>query len=67
MSNYGAMDPTELSKIISNGESMTVEFKRCDRKKLSDTDIVEAAICLANGEGGLLLVGVEDDGTVTGI
>jgi ATP-dependent DNA helicase RecG len=27
---------------------------------------VEAVVCLANGQGGVLLVGVEDDGQVTG-
>ena len=67
MNNYEGMDAKELSQIIKDGETMTVEFKRGDRKKLNDNDIVEAAVCLANGQGGLLLIGVEDDGTVTGI
>ncbi|MEW5935345.1 MAG: ATP-binding protein, partial [Bacillota bacterium] len=43
-----------------------MEFKGEGRQPLSDRDLVEAVVCLANGEGGLLLVGVEDDGTVTG-
>lgn len=47
-------------------ESLTVEFKS-DRKKLSDTDLVEALVCLANAEGGELWLGVEDDGTPTGL
>ena len=47
-------------------ESLTVEFKS-DRKRLSDTDLVETIICLANGEGGELWLGVEDDGTPTGL
>ncbi len=33
---------------------------------LNDTDLVEAVVCLANGRGGVLLVGVEDDGRITG-
>lgn len=33
---------------------------------LHDTDIVHAVMCLANGEGGHLLLGVEDDGTLSG-
>ena len=41
-----------------------MEFKS-DRKRLSDTDLVEALVCLANSEGGEL--GVEDDGQVTGL
>jgi ATP-dependent DNA helicase RecG len=28
--------------------------------------MIEAAVCMANGDGGLVLVGVEDDGTITG-
>ncbi|WP_150304724.1 ATP-binding protein [Pseudomonas saliphila] len=47
-------------------ETLTVEFKS-DRKKLSDTDLIEALICLANAEGGELWLGVEDDGTATGL
>ncbi|MGL4498253.1 MAG: ATP-binding protein, partial [Planktothrix sp.] len=47
-------------------ESLTVEFKS-DRKKLSDRDLIEAITCLANTEGGELWLGVEDDGTPTGL
>ena len=47
-------------------ESLTVEFKS-DRKRLSDNDLVEAVVCLANTEGGELWLGVEDDGTPTGL
>lgn len=47
-------------------ESLTVEFKS-DRKRLSDNELVEAIVCLANAEGGELWLGVEDDGTPTGL
>jgi ATP-dependent DNA helicase RecG len=47
-------------------ESLTIEFKS-DRKRLSDNDLVEAVICLANAEGGELWLGVEDNGTPTGL
>lgn len=50
---------------LSSGEDFKVEFKS-DRRKLSDGDVVEVVVCLANGAGGVLLVGVEDDGQVTG-
>lgn len=46
---------------------MTVEFKRGKRRHLTDDVIVEAVVCLANGSGGLLLLGVEDDGRITGL
>lgn len=61
------MTPHELVDIIAGGETFTVEFKRGQRSAMSDNDIVDAAVCLANGDGGLLLLGVEDDGTVTGV
>ncbi len=47
-------------------ESLRVEFKS-DRNRLSDRDLVEAVVCLANTEGGVLYLGVEDDGTPTGL
>jgi ATP-dependent DNA helicase RecG len=52
--------------MIPKYESLTVEFKS-DRKRLSDVDLVEALVCLANAEGGELWLGVEDDGQVTGL
>jgi ATP-dependent DNA helicase RecG len=64
-------DPEErlaerVSRWIASGESYAVEFKGEKRSPLNDRDLVEAVVCLANGSGGVLLVGVEDDGTVTG-
>lgn len=47
-------------------ETLTVEFKS-DRKRLPDTDLVEALVGLANTEGGELWLGVEDDGRATGL
>jgi len=47
-------------------ESLTVEFKS-DRGRLSDKELVEALVCLANAEGGELWLGVEDDGRPTGL
>ena len=47
-------------------ETLTVEFKS-DRARLSDRDLIEAVVCLANAEGGELWLGVEDNGTPTGL
>jgi ATP-dependent DNA helicase RecG len=52
--------------MIPNSESLIVEFKS-DRKRLSDAELVEAFVCLANTEGGELWLGVEDDGQATGL
>jgi ATP-dependent DNA helicase RecG len=50
---------------LAAGEDYRTEFKS-DRRQLADNDLVEAIVCLANGAGGVLLVGVEDDGRATG-
>jgi ATP-dependent DNA helicase RecG len=55
-----------VSQWIAGGERYDVEFKGEHRQPLNDRDLVEAVVCLANGTGGVLLVGVEDDGRVTG-
>ncbi|MGC0018407.1 DNA glycosylase AlkZ-like family protein [Ralstonia pseudosolanacearum] len=47
-------------------ETLHVEFKS-DLKRLSDGELVEALVCLANAEGGELWLGVEDSGTPTGL
>lgn len=54
-----------MSLISPSRETLTVEFKS-DRKRLPDSELVEAVIGLANTEGGTLWLGVEDDGTSTG-
>lgn len=65
MHNYGAVTPEDVQRIASEGESFTTEFKR--GRGLNDTDIVNAVVCMANGKGGLLLLGVEDNGAITGL
>ncbi|WP_430228632.1 ATP-binding protein [Nitrosomonas communis] len=56
----------EIASLIQQGESLTLEFKS-DLKRLKDGDLVAAVVSLANTEGGELLLGVEDDGTVSGL
>lgn len=52
--------------LIPQQESLTCEFKS-DLKCLSDKDLIEAVVCMANSQGGEIYLGVEDDGTVTGL
>ncbi len=66
-----------IRKTIELGESQFREFKSAyhgepGAKKPRETssvskDIAEALVAFANADGGELLVGVEDDGSVTGI
>lgn len=59
------MDEERLRALIEGGERLDVEFKS-DRKQLNDAIIYEEVVALANAKGGVLLIGVEDDGTVSG-
>ncbi|KAF5435354.1 ATP-dependent DNA helicase RecG [Candidatus Methanophagaceae archaeon] len=58
------MNRTQLMEIIRNGESSGVEFKRDD---VRSQNVAKEIASLANLEGGYILLGVEDDGTVTGV
>lgn len=60
------MEQDQARALIERGETLTVEFKSERRERYSDNGIVENVTCLANGEGGTLFLGVEDDGRVTG-
>lgn len=53
-------------RTIPNKETLTIEFKS-DLKKLGDNDLIEAVVGMTNTEGGLLFLGVEDNGEITGI
>ncbi len=52
--------------VLPNKESLTVEFKS-DVRQLPDHALVEAVVCMTNAEGGVIYLGVEDDGRVTGL
>ena len=56
----------EITKLLQQGESLALEFKS-DLKCLPDRDLVATVVSLANTDGGDLLLGVENDGTVTGL
>jgi ATP-dependent DNA helicase RecG len=53
-------------RTIPEKETLEIEFKS-DRDPLNDDALVEALICLANAQGGTLYLGVENDGTLTGL
>lgn len=55
---------SELLEIIRNGENSGVEFKRDDVHR---DRLAKELSALANFEGGHILLGVEDDGRVTGL
>ena len=70
------LSDSELRTILSRGEGQFVEFKsawdhgssppkRLRRRALRDK-IADVVAAFANADGGLLLVGVDDDGSVSG-
>jgi len=70
------LTPAELQAVLSRGEGQFVEFKSAwdcgspprrplGRRALRDK-IADVVAAFANAGGGLLLVGVNDDGTATG-
>lgn len=51
---------------IPQKETLTIEFKS-DVKKLHDNDLIDAVIGMTNTKGGMLFLGVEDNGAITGL
>ena len=63
------MTDEELAELIARGERPGVEFKNArSRKDASFKEIVRAVLGMANRrDGGLVIIGIEDDGTPTGL
>ena len=55
---------TELLEIIANGENSGIEFKRDD---IRPEQFAKEVVAMTNFQGGRVLFGVEDDGTISGI
>ena len=58
------MTKPELLELIVNGENSGVEFKR---DELRPEQLAKEVVAMANFQGGRILLGVDDDGTFTGI
>jgi len=54
----------ELAELIRNGENSAVEFKR---DTIQNYEIAKELVAFSNFEGGVVLLGVEDDGTISGV
>ncbi|EXJ09434.1 RNA-binding domain-containing protein [Nitrincola nitratireducens] len=55
---------TELLEIIANGENSGIEFKRDD---IRPVQLAKEVVAMANFQGGRVLLGVEDDGAISGV
>lgn len=59
------MDRETLRRLVDEGESVDLEFKRCGDKP--GRDVFETICAFANRQGGSILLGVLDDGAIEGV
>jgi ATP-dependent DNA helicase RecG len=55
---------TELLEIIANGENSGIEFKRDD---IRPEQLAKEVVALVNVQGGRVILGVEDSGSISGL
>ena len=58
------MDLKDLRRLVAQGESATLEFKR---KVAHPEKIVRELVAFANSDGGKLLIGISDNGDIPGV
>ena len=54
----------DLQSLISQGENQSLEFKSA---QVHPNSLAKEMVAFANTTGGAILLGVEDDGSVTGL
>ncbi len=55
---------TDIQQYIAAGETIRSEFKSA---RVHTDALAAALVSFLNTEGGVILVGVEDDGTISGV
>ena len=58
------MKQDEIREIINNGENSYIEFKE---ESIKAKELAEEIVAFANSEGGIILIGVDDDGNIKGV
>lgn len=58
------MTVEEVKNIIQNGENSYIEFKE---EEIKAKDLAEEIVAFSNSEGGMILIGVDDEGNIKGI
>lgn len=56
----------DLRSLVAGGERFDLEFVGEEGAAVSDRELAEVVVCLANGRGGTIVLGAEDDGRITG-
>ena len=57
------MTRDEIANLVTQGESETLEFKKTTGERVA---AARTACAMLNHRGGVVLIGVANDGTVTG-
>ena len=58
------MNKERLKEVIANGENSSVEFKQ---DNIRPEQLAKEIVAMANFQGGMILLGVDDTGNITGI
>ncbi|MFU0783649.1 MAG: hypothetical protein ACFWT2_11295 [Thermoanaerobacterium thermosaccharolyticum] len=58
------MTVEEVKNIIQNGENSYIEFKE---EEIKAKDLAKEIVAFSNSEGGMILIGVDDEGNIKGI
>ncbi|MGH4051474.1 MAG: RNA-binding domain-containing protein [Clostridium sp.] len=58
------MTKNELIEIINNGENSYIEFKE---ENIKVKDLAEEIVAFANSEGGIILIGIDDNCNIIGV
>lgn len=58
------MTVEEVKNIIQNGENSYIEFKE---EEIKAKDLAEEIVAFSNSEGGIIFIGVDDEGNIKGI
>lgn len=58
------MNELELRELINKGEGFHLEFKE---ESVSNDSLKKTIVCFANSDGGKILIGISDDGTILGV
>jgi len=59
------MNPDQINKILATGEGTRIEFKESRTKVPSD--LYDTIVSFSNTEGGIIILGADDDGNVKGV
>ena len=65
MTDSSILTNEKLEKLLKDGESFTVEFKKC--KDSLPASVFETVCSFSNRYGGFILLGVDDSGKVLGV